>query len=933
MSRPLERIAYASDASFYRLIPQAVVQPVSIEEIRALFSFSRGHHIPLTFRAAGTSLSGQAITDGILVDISNHWDRIRVEADGARVRVQPGAIGSWVNAVLKPYHRRMGPDPASIDACMMGGILANNASGMCCGVVENSYHTLDSLTFVLPNGLLVDTATPAANDQILQQVPRVTHGLMDLKHRIEANPVLCERIRAKYRTKNTTGYTLNAFLDFSTPADILGHLMIGSEGTLGFIAEAVLRTFPDYSLKYTGLLFFASAQAASTAILPLRDSGARALEIMDRAALRSVEHQAGAPPALQHLPESAAGLLVEFQCSTADELAHFRRQAVKVCETIPLLGAPAFTENPVEQATLWKLRKGMLPSIGAMRAQGTTVIIEDVAFPLERLAGAITDLQTLFRQHGYTEAIIFGHAKDGNLHFVITQSFNDDEAVRRYECFMVDVVTLVVTKYDGALKAEHGAGRNIAPFVETEWGREAYAIMRELKTLIDPDGLLNPGVIVNPDPQAHLRNLKTLPVVEPEVDQCIECGFCEPKCPSRRLTLTPRQRIVVRREVARLRTVQANPELLESLLADYRYAGLDTCAVDGLCATACPVNINTGDLVKRLRAEVISQRAQSQARFLAQHFAVLEYLVHTAVRAGHAAQAFVGVEAIVNLTRGAERLLGRRLPKWNAVVPKVAAHQPPTTQREAAEAVYFPTCLSRVMGSASSEAPSLIETMLTVAARAGTQLWIPADCVGLCCGMPFGSKGYATAYQETLHHTIERMWAWSGAGRLPIVIDASSCAYTLRTCGSALTSADQERLQRLTLLDSVEFVHDVLLPKLIIHRLPDEVVLHPNCALRKMDLADKLANVARACAASVSIPLNLECCAFAGDRGLLFPELTASATAPEVAEVCARAYDGYYSSNLTCEMGMRLATSKPYCSILYLVERSTRATTRQGGAG
>ena len=402
LTRPLERIAYASDASFYRLIPQAVVQPVSIEEIRALFSFSRGHHIPLTFRAAGTSLSGQAITDGILVDISNHWDRIRVEADGARVRVQPGAIGSWVNAVLKPYHRRMGPDPASIDACMMGGVLANNASGMCCGVVENSYHTLDSLTFVLPNGLLVDTATPGANDQILQQAPKVTHGLMDLKHRIEANPILCERIRAKYRTKNTTGYTLNAFLDFSTPADILGHLMIGSEGTLGFIAEAVLRTFPDYSLKYTGLLFFASVQAASTAILPLKDSGARALEIMDRAALRSVEHQAGAPPALQHIPESAAGLLVEFQCSTADELAHFRRQAAKVCETIPLLGAPAFTENPVEQATLWKLRKGMFPSIGAMRAQGTTVIIEDVAFPLERLADAITDLQTLFRQHGYT---------------------------------------------------------------------------------------------------------------------------------------------------------------------------------------------------------------------------------------------------------------------------------------------------------------------------------------------------------------------------------------------------------------------------------------------------------------------------------------------------------------------------------------------------
>ncbi len=369
---------------------------------------------------------------------------------------------------------------------------------------------------------------------------------------------LAERIRQRYQMKNTNGYSLNAFTGFDRPLDILVHLMIGSEGTLGFIAEAVLHTLPVLDHKYTAMLFFKTVQDAAAAIAPLRESGARAAEILDRAALRSVEAVPGVSPILRELPESAAAILVEYQAPDAESLLHFQKEAARTLKKLRLLHDPEFTQDPVQQAALWKPRKGIIASVGAMRAPGTTSLIEDVLFPVPRLAEAVTDLQGLFATHGYPEGVIFGHAKDGNLHFLINQSFNTQEDVRRFDNFTRDLVQVVTGKYDGALKAEHGSGRNMAPFIEAEWGAEAVAIMRDIKSLFDPDGLLNPNVLINPDPQAHITNAKTIASVSPIVDACIECGFCESKCPSRRLTLSPRQRIIVQREISRLKSLPAS---------------------------------------------------------------------------------------------------------------------------------------------------------------------------------------------------------------------------------------------------------------------------------------------------------------------------------------------------------------------------------------
>ena len=267
----------------------------------------------MTFRAAGTSLSGQSISDGLLVEVARNWREMKVEDSGRKIRLQPGVIGARANQMLTPYGAKIGPDPASITTCTIGGILANNSSGMCCGVEQNAYHTLHSMKFMLPSGTLIDTALPNAEEEFHAREPELVRGILDLKAKLETNPVLRERVRNKYRTKNTTGYSLNAFLDFDTAVDIFQHVLIGSEGTLAFIAEAVLNTVPDLPVKYTGLLLFPDLYAAADSIIPLRQAGAKALEIMDRASLRSVETRPGVPASLRSLGEGAAGLLVEFQ--------------------------------------------------------------------------------------------------------------------------------------------------------------------------------------------------------------------------------------------------------------------------------------------------------------------------------------------------------------------------------------------------------------------------------------------------------------------------------------------------------------------------------------------------------------------------------------------------------------------------------------------
>ena len=921
--RLIDLVAYASDAGFYYLRPKAVVQPVSEKEIIELLEFSHRNKVPMTFRTGGTSLSGQSISDGILVDLSQYWNQLLIEDNGNLVRVQPGITGSMVNTFLKKHKRKIGPDPSSIDSAMIGGILSNNSSGMCCGVSLNSYHTTKHIRFILPCGKSFSTEVKADYHRFKEECPDIYSTLLNLKNQIAENATLSQRIRTKYLTKNTVGYSLNAFIDYSDPLDILSHLLIGAEGTLGFIAEAVMETVPDYPFKSTAFIYFETIYSACQAIEPLKVSGAEAVELMDRASLRSIEDLKGAPEILKTLPETAAALLIEYQGNSKEELQSKIDKLLPHASSLLLLEPIKFTEDPYIQAFYWKLRKGMFPAVGAVRARGTTVILEDITFPVAKLGDAILDLHVLFEKYEYENAIIFGHAKDGNIHFVVTQSFNSSEEIVRYDRFLREVVELVVDKYDGALKAEHGTGRNMAPFVEIEWGSEAFQIMKSLKAIVDPHNLLNPGVIINDHKNAHLQDLKSLPTVEEEVDKCIECGYCEYKCPSRNITLTPRQRIVVRRELALLKAKGDHGTHAE-LVQQFQYDGLDTCAVDGLCATSCPVDINTGDLVKRLRRESHSGFSNQVALLVSKNFRAVTYLVNFALEVGSFVNSVFGKNSMNLMTRGLKKIIPA-FPLWsNQLIASGSItgdhkHFVDSETTKGPAIVYFPTCISRVMGGTTGK-KNIPDTFLSVSSKSGIQVIIPEGIESLCCGQLFSSKGYNPAYADKVNETIEKLWTVTNNGMLPVILDVTSCSHTLQQCRPILSDSNKERYDRLSILDSIDYLHDYVIPSCGPVEKKGTVVLHPVCSLQKMGLERKFVSVANHFSNTADVPIHSGCCGMAGDRGFLYPELTASATAPEAMDVKKGTYEGYYSSGKTCEIAMSEAVGKNYESVLYLAD-------------
>ena len=933
LTRTIDRLGRSADASLYRLVPEAVVRPCGTGELRALFAWARRRGRHLTFRAAGTSLSGQAISDDVLVEIAPFFRAASVLDDGARVRAQPGVVGAHLNRLLAPHARRIGPDPASIDAAMIGGILANNSSGMCCGVAQNSYNTLEAASVLLADGTLVDTSQPDADGQLRRARPELHAGLVALRDQIRRDQALALRIRDKFRTKNTSGYSLNAFLDRERPAEILAQLMVGSEGTLGFVAEATLRTVPEPPCRATALVLFAALEEAGRAVAPLAEAGADALEILDSASLRSI---ASEHPWPFEVGRDNAALLLELRRDDEAQLQRAVTAAQAILDSCRLLQPVRFSSGAVERAQLWHLRKGLAARTGAMRASGTAVLIEDVAVPVARLAPAIVDFQALFARHGVPETAVFGHAKDGNLHFVLAEDVRSPQAIERYGAFMQGLVELVVHKYDGAIKAEHGAGRNMAPFVKLEWGEQAYVAMEQVKRLLDPDGILNPGVKLNPDPRVHLEALKPCPTISPTADRCTECGFCEPRCPSRDLTLTPRQRIVVTREIARL---SASPhaedrEDARSLEADFAYDGVTTCAGDSMCQVACPVKIDTGALVKELKAAAHSATQQALFAGAARHFGLVVSGARAGLWAAKAVRSLPLGPALVEAASEIAHTVAPTLVPWvsgEMALPRPApalegvVSAPERAASSAEAVVYFPSCLTRMIGALPGETfVPTARAMHEVLAWAGYRVRLPQGVEGLCCGMAFASKGHPAAAQFAARRTAQALWRASDDGRLAVVTDASPCAGTL---GELVAEALREDGRRLRMLDFPAFWAREVLPRAgETPRRRGTAILHPTCTLVKAGGADDLLAVARAHAECLEVPRFAECCGFAGDRGFLVPELTDSATQVEAAEIRSilerEPQAGCYSTCRTCEIGMSRAVGRPFGSLLHLVHEA-----------
>lgn len=943
----LRRFAWGTDAGFYRLVPKIVIRSSNEKEVSRILRAASKYDVPVTFRAAGTSLSGQSISDSVLIVAGKNWERYMVSEDASEITLEPGIVGARVNAILKPYGRKFGPDPASIGSCMVGGIVMNNASGMSCGTHANSDKELESVRMVLMDGTVLDTGDEASRNAFRASYPEFIRKIEELRDEILADKELSDRIRYKYSIKNVTGLNIFPFVRFQDPFDIIAHLLVGSEGTLAFMSQVTMKTLPLPSKEASAMVYFGTIREAAEAVVALKKeidpAVLDAAELLDKRSLASVND-----PMISEYPDKdLTALLLRVTGSDQTDLDANIGKLSEVLRRFAVLNDAEgnsfiFSSDPAITGKYWAIRSGIFPSVGGMRREGTTCLIEDIAFHIENLPDATVDLSALLDRHGYDDSCIYGHALEGNFHFIINQSFDSEAEVNRYEAMIRDVAEMVVGKYDGSLKAEHGTGRNMAPFVSYEWGEKAFGIMKRVKGLFDPHGLLNPGVIFNDDPKCFLRNFKALPVLKPWTDEgkavepelaeiykklnkCIECGFCEVNCLSCGFTLSSRTRIATQREITSLRAL-SNPSATEqarlrTLEKEYSYAGEQTCAGDGLCSTSCPMGINVADLTHQLRRMNMPAGTLGYGvwDFTAKHYSGVKSGLKGALRMATAGETVLGDLAMSGLCRWLHSVI--RLPLWTPATPK-AYNIPMSLKALVSSAVastnkvvYFPSCINQMMGLPKHHHAvdkPLVEEMVSLLTKAGYEVIFPENMSSLCCGTIWESKGMPEIADRKTKELEDALWKASEEGRYPVLCDQSPCLHSMK-----------HKIKRMRLYEPSEFILEFLSDKLEFHQTDTPVAIHLTCSMRLMHKTDKMLELARMCSSNVIVPEGVGCCGFAGDKGMTHPELNKYALRKLKAQV--KGILVGYSNSRTCEIGLATNSGIPYVSIAYLVNRCTTA--------
>ena len=913
----LRRFAWGTDAGFYRMTPQMVIRSASEKEVASILKAASKSNVPVTFRAAGTSLSGQAVSDSVLVVAGRNWEKIKTDDSGLTVTLQPGVIGAHVNDFLKQYGRKFGPDPASIKSCMVGGIVMNNASGMSCGTWANSDRMLLSARIVFADGTMLDTADAKSREAFAGSHHEMLSQIEQLRDEVLSDAELTDRIRHKYSIKNVTGLNLLPLITYEDPFDILLHLLVGSEGTLAFMSEVRMKTLKVAPLHADAMVYFKDMAEAARAVIAMKSLNVSAAEMLDKRSLASVN--AGEI-------EGLTAILTQVEAESQHELADKVKAVTDVLDRFNTYGAVGFTTDPEESAKFWAIRSGIFPTVGGMRRPGTTCLIEDVAFHVEDLAEAVTDLSELLDRHGYDDSCIYGHALEGNFHFIINQAFDSEHEVQRYKDMIGDVAELVVKKYDGSLKAEHGTGRNMAPYVEYEWGAKAFDVMKRIKSIFDPQNILNPGVIFNDDPECCFKNFKALPVLKPapeapeetvkayaRLNKCIECGFCEVNCVSCGFALSSRTRIVLQREMERLRLTGEDPSLLKTFEKQYSYPGEQTCAGDGLCSMSCPMGINVGDLTHEVRRQNMSKMANGIGSFVADNFHGVKTALRGVLHVADFGHSVLGGKVMGALARGMHAV---GLPLWTPSMPKAynASKRVAAAGDSVLKVVYFPSCLNQTMGidKASEGMKPLAEEMIELLGKAGYEVILPENMDSLCCGTIWESKGLPEIASNKTRQLEEALWEASEHGKYPVVCDQSPCLHRMK-----------QHMTKVELYESSEFIWKFLKDRLVFTRTDRPVALHLTCSTKLMKIDRIVYDLACLCSSQVLVPEGVGCCGFAGDKGMTHPELNAYALRKLRSQIEAKGIETGYSNSRTCEIGLQTNSGIPYRSVVYLVNSCT----------
>ncbi len=899
----LRLLAWGTDAGFYRLIPQVVVRSKDEQEVSRLMQIATQLKLPVTFRAAGTSLSGQSISDSILIVAGKNWEKYEVSPDASEIKLQPGIIGARVNQILAPYGRIFAPDPASKNSAMVGGIVVNNASGMNCGTHANSDKVMKSVRIVLADGTVLDTGDGYSRNAFAKSHQDFIDEIEKIRDEIRADKELSDRIHYKYSIKNVTGLNLAPFVTFDDPFDIIAHSMVGSEGTLAFLSEITVNTSHAYPCSASAMLYFEDIRTACEAVVAMKKGPVHGAELLDKKSLSAVNDTTG---------EGLTAVLTETKADTPEELQKNIDEILEILKPFKLFKPAYFTSDPNEYGPYWKIRSGIFPSVGGTRELGTTVLIEDVAFHIEDLPQATADLQDLLAASGYNDACIYGHALEGNYHFIISQRFDSEDEVERYKKLMLAVEELVVDKYDGSLKAEHGTGRNMAPFVEKEWGAKAWSYMKRVKALFDPQNILNPGVIFNDDPECYIKGIKPMPLTNPHVDRCIECGFCEVNCVSCGFTLSARQRTVIQREITRLKMSGEDNERLQRLEKQFKSLGEDSCAGDGLCSTSCPMGINTADLIHDLRNQHMPGYGFLIGKFTANNLRLVKGMLRPALTIADAIHSKIGDEKVERIGK---KLNQYGFPLWTPSLPGGAKAPGDDGVISTRKVIYFPSCINQTMGASrenGEKGDNLMVVIKRVCAKAGFEIVYPKNMKNLCCGLTWESKGMPEIADKKTAELEKALLDASENGKYPVLCDQSPCLHRMR-----------DHIKSIKLYEPVEFIYDYLVPYLSFKQADEPVAIHVTCSSRRMGLADKMIALAGMCSTNVIVPTEVGCCGFAGDKGFMLPELNKWALRKLRPQIEAAGVKHGYSNSRTCEIGLTTNSGVPYKSIAYLVDSCT----------